>query len=280
MHVTQASAQARPEHLPDFKSPPLAEVILGVQFSVPHGFQMIRAWEVWNLFREDYPVLQEHPPLPPSFETFGLPFQQAPMPQIRFFDGALHPRFWFLRPDGDQLIQFQSDRLMHNWRKVGDGANTYPRYESMVSEFENELTRLQTYMASLSDQTKTLSINQCEINYINHIEINKENGDRFSDWLNFFSLDEKNADDFLMGFRQVIRDEDGKPQGRFFGEATLGYFPDGKEKIVFSLAVKGAPQENTLASALSFLARGRDVIVHKFTELTTTKAHQYWERIK
>ena len=278
--MTQASAQTRPGHLPDFNSPPLAEVVLGVQFSAPLGFQVIRSKEVWDLFLHDYPESQEQPPLPPSFETFGLPFQQASTPKIQFYEGIVHPRFLFINPSGDQLIQFQSDRLMHNWKKLGNGTNHYPRYESMVSAFRNEFVQLQNYMKSLSDQTQNLSINQCEINYINHIDINRGEGHNFSDWLKFISLDNNTADDFFMAFRQVIRGSGGKPQGRFYAETTLGLFPDGKEKIVFSLSVKGAPQENDITSALSFLDLGRDVIVNKFAELTTSKAHQHWERVK
>lgn len=269
---------ARPEHLPDFETPPLNEVVTGVQFSTPQGYQQIRAGEVWELFKQSYPQVQELPALPPSFETFGLPHQHASMPQIRLATGGTHDRFWFLRPDGAELLQFQQDRLLHNWRKVGDGTNSYPRFETMIGEFEKELTQLQAYMASLAPQT--LLINQCEISYINHIKFNRRKGESFSDWLKFVNLGEGCPDDFNINFREVIRDGSEKPIGRFFTEAASGFLPDGQEIIVLSLTVKGAPQGTDIESALNFLSLGREIIVRKFTELTTDQAHQKWGRIK
>lgn len=269
---------ARPEHLPDFMAPPLNEVVVGVQFSTPQGYHKILAGEVWNLFKNCYPQVQEHPPLPPSFETFGLPYQHSLMPQISFATGGLHDRFWFLRPNGDELIQFQQDRLLHNWRKVGDGTNGYPRFESMIAEFEKELIQLQDYAANLAPQT--LMINQCEISYINHIAFSRSESNEFSDWLRFLNFDKNVPDDFSVVFREVVRGDDGKPQGRFLCECSLGFLPDGQEVIILNLTVRGAPQGVDIDSALGFLAEGRELIVQRFSELTTVEAHQKWERIK
>lgn len=269
---------ARPEHLPDFKTPPLNEVVIGVQFSTPIGYQQIRAGEVWNLFRADYPLVQELPPLAPTFETFGLPYQHSPAPQISFSTGAMHDRFWFLRPDSIELIQFQQDRLLHNWRKVGDGTNDYPRFESMLRKFKEELTQLQNYMASLASQS--LAVTQCEISYINHIKFNRRECKGFSDWLQFVNFTDDSPDDFSMTFREVIRDSDGKPLGRFFTEANLAFLPDGQEIIVLSLTVKGAPLSADIDAGLEFLTLGREVIVRRFAELTTAQAHDKWGRIK
>jgi len=276
MFVTDALA--RPKHLPDFMAPPLNEVVIGVQFAAPQGYQQIRAGEVWSLFKQRYPQVQELPPLPPAFETFGLPHQHSPMlPQFSLRTGGTHDRFWFLRPDGDELIQFQQDRLMHNWRKVGDGSNGYPRYESMIGEFKNELTELQSYMNSLVPQA--LSINQCEISYINHIRFDREDDNGFSAWLRFLNFSKDSPDDFVMNFREVIKDSSARPMGRLYVEAALGYLPSGNEIIALSLTVKGAPLGTDIESALEFLSNGREVIVQRFAELTTDQAHKKWERV-
>lgn len=268
----------RPEGLPDFKAPPLNEVVLGVQFAPPTGYQQIRAGEVWALFRDNYPIVQEQPPLAPSFETFGLPHQHFAIPQISFASGGTHDRFWFLSPDSAQLIQFQQDRLLHNWRKVGDGSNGYPRFESMIENFRSELHRFEEYASSLSPQR--LSINQCEITYINHIVIDGREGKTYSNWLRFVNFEGNAPDDFRVGFRDVIRDKKGKPYGRFICEANSGMLPNGKEIIVLSLSVRGAPPGTNIDAALDFLSVGREVIVRKFAELTTEQAHLKWERVK
>lgn len=109
----------RPADLPDFSKPPLNEVVLGVQFSPPAGYTQIQAGEVWNLYRERYPRVEEYMPLPPAYELFGLPGMGQTSNQFSFLEGPLHDRYWFLRTAGDELIQFQNDRLLHNWRKVG-----------------------------------------------------------------------------------------------------------------------------------------------------------------
>lgn len=272
------STSARPEHLPDFKSPPLNEVVIGVQFAVPQGYQQIRAGEVWNLFRQEYPEVQELPALPPSFETFGLPFQHTQMQQFSFMAGGTHDRFWFLRDGGAELIQFQNDRLLHNWRKVGDKTNGYPRFETMVAEFQTELEKLERYIGTLT--TQQLQINQCEISYINHIKLNRSTGESPSDWLSFVNFESERPDDFSIAFRETFRDSEGKPVGRFYAEATLGYLPDGTEIIVLSLSVKGAPLGTNIQYGLEFLALGRNKIVERFVELTTDEAHQKWERVK
>lgn len=266
----------RPEHLPDFRNPPLNEVVLGVQFGPPQGYQQIYAGEVWNLFRKEFPKVEEQPPLVPSFETFGLPSKGR---QIGLVTGASHDRFWFLREDGDELIQFQQDRLLHNWRKVGEETNEYPRFESMVQRFRGELEQVQDFMNGLASQR--LTINQCEISYINHIA--PSSGDeaiRATDWLRFVTFEGNEPDDFAANFREIIHDDEGKPQGRLVCEATTGLKADRQRLILMTLTVRGAPKGSDIESALDFLAKGRDLIVCKFAEVTTEAAHKKWGRIR
>lgn len=265
----------RPNHLPDFRNPPLNEVVLGVQFNSPQGYQQIYAGEVWNLFRSEFSKVEEQPPLAPAFETFGLPTKGRQ--QIGLITGASHDRFWFLRPDGDELIQFQQDRLLHNWRRVGDETNEYPRFESMVTRFSEELRRLQGYMNKLSSQT--LAINQCEASYINHISLDST---KFiaSDWLRFVAFGGEQPDDFSVTFREVIRDAEGNPFGRFICDASIGLRADRQPVLALTLTVRGTPKGLDIDSSIEFLGMGRDLIVCKFAELTTDEAHKKWGRVK
>jgi uncharacterized protein (TIGR04255 family) len=276
--MSTKTSLARPEHLPDFRSPPLNEVVIGLQFSVPQGYSQIHAGEVRALFKNDYPGIQEQPALQPTFETFAGGFQHVFRPPINFFNGCSHDRFWFLSKDESELIQFQQDRLLHNWRKIGDKENDYPRFECMISKFATELDKFEEYLAKLASQK--LTINQCEISYINHIPFNRIAGERFSDWLRFTSFPEDDPDDLNMAFRKVMRSEDGSPLGRFYGECNTGLLPDGKEIIILTLTVKGAPQGTDISSGIDFLRLGRDEIVTQFANLTTEDAHGKWERIK
>ncbi len=268
----------RPDYLPDFKKPPLSEVVLGVQFSQPKGYQQIFAGEVWELFREDYPHVQEQMPLQPNFEVFGLPSQGTVISHLNFGTGSfLHNRFWFLTPKGDELIQFQQNRFLHNWRKIGDQSNEYPRFESMSERFEAELNKFQNYVGSLESQE--LLINQCEISYINHIT-DADGIKNFSDWLNYVSDEKMMLDDFNLRFSEVLNDRSNNPIGRLICETSLGITQEAKWMILFTLTVRGTPESNTINSALEFIKKGRDLIVCRFSELTTDKAHEKWGRIK
>ncbi|MGH8507245.1 MAG: TIGR04255 family protein [Gammaproteobacteria bacterium] len=262
--------------MPEFLDPPLNEVVLGVQFSRPKGYQQVRAGEVWGLYRNQYPEVQELPALPPVFEVFGLPHSWPINPSINIISGATHDRFWFLQPDGAELIQFQEDRLLHNWRKVGEATNAYPRFESMIRRFKEELEQLQTYMSGLDPQS--LSINQSEISYINHIGADQGQELRASEWIRFLSLGDSDPDDLNLALRDVIRGEDQKPEGRLICDIATGRKTGGQRIIQLTLTVRGVPKGTNISAALDFITRGRTLIVNRFTDITTESAHLAWKR--
>lgn len=262
----------RPKDLPDFHAPPLNEVVLGVQFNPPTAYQQIRAGEVWNLFKAEYPQVQEMPPLPPTFETFGRDSRAG---SIQLFPAPLHSRFWFLRTDGDELIQFQQDRLLHNWRKVPGRDNPYPRFESMAPRFRKEIEALQDYITRLAPQA--LVINQIEISYINQFTLGTT---KASEWLQLLSFGPSDTEDFSVVFREIIHGENSKPQGRLVCEVLSAISPDGERGVQLTLTARGAPTRSDIESALEFITIGRSLIVNRFTTLTTDFAHERWERYK
>jgi uncharacterized protein (TIGR04255 family) len=248
---------------------------MGVQFASPKGYSQVRAGEVWQLFRPEYPLVSEREALPPSFETFGLQHSSHMVGGVSLVSGALHDRFWFMRQSGDELIQFQQDRLLHNWRKVGDQSNEYPRFETMVERFRAELASLETYVATLTPQL--LNITQCEISYINHI-VDSRGKPKPSDWLTFASFEGVTPEDFTASFREIIRDAAGQPIGRFICECSSIIASTGRPVIALVLTVRGAPAGANTASAIDLITRGRDIIVRNFARLTTAAAHKSWDR--
>jgi uncharacterized protein (TIGR04255 family) len=253
-------------------------MVVGVQFAPAKGYGQVRAWEVWQLFRQDYPVVQEREALPPTFETFGPPSVGAISGGLNFVTGALHDRFWFLRQSGDELLQFQQDRLLHNWRSVGDRSNDYPRFEKMAERFATELRRLEDYFSSLSPQV--LNINQCEISYVNNIEGEGGAPPRPIDWLKFASFEGQEPENFTAFFCEIIKGQDLRPVGRFTCQCSSGINPLGNPILVMALTVRGTPSSGSRESALDFIQQGRNLIVQKFAELTTATAHAAWGRKK
>ncbi|RAN45636.1 hypothetical protein RB25_17900 [Herbaspirillum rubrisubalbicans] len=185
----------------------------------------------------------------------------------------MHDRFWFLSPNGgEELLQFQEDRLLHNWRKIGDESNEYPRFESVIDCFGAELSKLQTFMSGLSGQP--LLINQCEVSYINHI-VFSDSMPSAQHWLNFVNFQSGEPEDVSMVLRETILDEDNKPHARLTYEVGSGQ-KGGRKMINLVLTYRGVPKSADLMDVLTFLKAGRIKIVQRFAQITTKAAHTYW----
>ena len=70
-HVSIETMSRRPDNLPDFNDPPVAEVVLGLQFNPLTKFRSVHIGALWEHFRDNFPKVSEHPPLQQMFETLG-----------------------------------------------------------------------------------------------------------------------------------------------------------------------------------------------------------------
>jgi uncharacterized protein (TIGR04255 family) len=158
---------ARPP-LPDFAAPPVTEVVISVQFDPLTALRTPHLGLLWQDFRDRFPKTEEHPPLPPVIEKFGL--LGPPQIGVRFETSLPVPLCWFLNEAGTKLIQVQQDRFVHNWRKIGQ-SDEYPRYEHIRKTFEVELGIFCQFLAR--EQLGELVPNQCEVTYVNQISSGK-----------------------------------------------------------------------------------------------------------
>jgi uncharacterized protein (TIGR04255 family) len=267
----------RPDYLPDFQHPPLNEVVIGIQFAPAAGYMQILAGDIWKLFKKDFPTVEEMPALQPSFEVFGQIFQ--PLPNFGVIGQPTHDRFWFVSESRDELIQFQQDRLLHNWRKVGDETNEYPRFERMIERFYNEALTIEHYFNSIMPQR--IMCNQAEISYVNHIPLVAEGAPaRIDHWLKFLKFAEQVPDDASGYWRRALYDKNNEPIGRLTCEIMSILKPSVGPAVSLTLTVRGAPMESTIESSVDFLKFGRGIIVQEFAEITTDMAHKAWGRIR
>jgi len=270
----------RPSDLPNYKAPPLYEVVLGVQFEPVAGYQQIYAGQVWELFKATFPNVEERQSLPPSFETFGA--NVASRPAIQLSTGASHDRFWFVSKDGDLLLQFQQDRFLQNWRRITSEAYDYPHFEKMLEHYEKNLKKLMRYFEDTF--AVSVKINQCEISYVNRINFPPKASKTPREWINFVELPAGSKIDFKYDFkydfRKEISNKKGEPIGRLIVSAGSAMNEKREEILSYDLSVKGAPAKPDIESALEFLTAGRRLIVTTFTKTTSEKAHQAWERFK
>ncbi len=265
----------RPDHLPDFKEPPLDEVVLGVQFAPVPGYASVHSMNVWNLFKAEFPKIQELPVLEPEFETFGGPNAQAG-PRIHVGTIPVGSRLWFLSDDENHLIQFQPDRLITNWRREPN-TRPYPRFEGLAEALEANLGRLAAHFDS--EFRYHININQAEVAYINIIPVEK-----FSDagaWFKLWNGGAFEVEALNTSFNEVIQGADGKPFARLSHQIQSVVTANGRQRAFrLSLTFKGRPAGSDVKSAMEFLAIGRDAIVTRFGEITTKEAQSKWGKVK
>jgi uncharacterized protein (TIGR04255 family) len=263
----------RPADLPDFAAPPLDEVVLSVQFGGWPGFQSVHLGDVWQMFRAEYPDVFEHPPLPPQFETFGGGPQEFSLP-IRFpaFFGV--PRLWFVSKDGFRLLQFQSDRFVANWRRVG-GNGEYPRFESVLEAFQLGASRLDEY--AKANFSSRISANQAEVSYINLININGI--EDVSEWLKLELPISSRSDSLIVNIPETILSGDGKPIARLYQEIQFVKLLESSQNAIrLSFTYRGRPSSDSVDDAIAFIFEGREAIVNRFAEITTDRAQTTWGR--
>lgn len=263
----------RPDHLPDFEEPPLVEVAVGLQFNAPPGYTSLYAGDVFKLFKDRFPKPVEQFPMPPSFELFGNSHPQA-------FQFNLQPqigvnRYWFLSNDESELIQFQNDRFVRNWRKKG--VSPYPRFETIAENFFEDIRKVEDLFQQSG--LGRILVNQCELNYINVIPlISSGENLELTEIIGGFNGLSNGFSDFSATLKKVIKNEREIPIGRVTVELTTGNDEHRQPSLFMQITARGAPPSSDLDGAKIFLNAARQNIVETFSALTTAKAHKIWRR--
>ena len=194
------------------------------------------------------------------------------------------PRLWFLNQDHTQLIQFQPDRFIYNWRKIGStSAADYPRYEFIRTRFIEQYAILQSFLNS--QRLGHVEPNQCEVTYVNNIPSgqDEELASAVGRVIRFWTDPPSSGaltpiEDMRFLFRSPLYGADG----RFVGRLTVATEPAGRQDgiwiIRLTLTSRGLPLQDTDEGVFQFFDLGRDRIVRAFTELTTEEMHNRWER--
>lgn len=262
--------------LPDYKAPPLIEVLLGVQFDSPPTFSAVDVRLVWDLFRKEFPVSQDIMSIQPRFETFGgASFNQAFMPQfINLQAPGWNGRVRFISEDNNHILQFQSGQFVASWLGE-DGKQPYPRFEKIIEKFECNLSALFTFYKDKFNLP--LSINQAEVTYVNIIKVAaiSEIGDFFVG----YGRSHDDTEAFNSNHSVIVKDAQQQPYARLYQELQSVVARDGVQKAFkLSLTFRGKPSGTSIPDVKAFLLSGRKAIVDKFTETTTEAAHELWER--
>lgn len=267
---------------PNFKNPPVIEVVLGVQFEQLHGFPITAIGELHKVYEKKYPVVQEHPLLEPKFENLNV---DTFMPQhltINLMDPVVIPRVWFLSEHGGELIQFQRDRFIYNWRRDEPSTETpYPRYEAIRGEFQE---RYGEFLSFLREKKLPMpQINQLEVTYVNLIacednDFSKAMHEVFRIWGSEpknSPLGEPENQKFFISY--LIHQED-QMVGRMTVSTNTLMRSDKKKFLQVNVTARGRPKDTSEAGILEFMNLCRCKIVSGFEYLTTDKMHKIWSK--
>jgi uncharacterized protein (TIGR04255 family) len=265
--------------LPEFERPPVAETILGVQFSPLTRWTALHFGLFWNEVSADYPFFEPHPPLGSQIEAFGDESRRHQRePIIKVVAGEPSLRYWFIDSSRTGLIQVQADQFIHNWRKA-TGADVYPRYETIRPRFEREWDRFCAFLAAHS--LGSPEAQQCEVTYINHIE-------RGQGWRNFADLADitpmwsSPSRGFLpapevavLSLQFVIPENQGRLHVTLQPAIRQA---DAREVLQLALTARGRPASSATQDILRWFDIGREWVVRGFTDFTSNKMHELWGR--
>lgn len=266
--------------LPEFERPPLAEVVLGVQFEPLESLRSPQIGLLWQRYREEFPQAEEHPALEPVIERFGRPPGRLAPRIVVDVQSFLTPRILFLAASGEQLLQVQQDRFICNWRKLEDG-QIYPRYDGKLrSAFTDSVRRFEEFLHE--EDLGAIHPNQCEVTYVNVVP--GKDAPKLADLLTVLSCDDQRG--FLpdpeteqVVLRFVMGSDQEQPIGRLHVVTEPRVkLPSGEPVHRLTLTARGAPLGEGIEGVLGFFDAGREWIVRAFAELTTVRMHDHWGR--
>lgn len=256
------------EDLPDYKNPPVNEVVCGLRFDPSDQLRIPHIGILWDKLRTDYPIIQHVPPI--SSTKGEILLDSA--------TGMPLPRVWFISKSDDQLVQFQPDRFYFNWRRR---QKEYPRYENVIKNFESVLNTIKHFFKEFD--LGALNPVDYELSYINHIPkgegwntiddlpgifsdfVWNQNKKRFLPnpdkvaWQTSFALPDKKGQ-LIVNLKQAIRTEDKIPL------------------LVLELKAVGIGESADKGSIRDWFDLSHEWIVKGFTDLTTPEIQKIWER--
>ena len=268
--------------MPEFLRPPVAEVALSIQFEPLTGLRVAHFGLFWAQIRDRFPKTQEQPPVQPVVERFGARVQP---PQFQFGVGIVSPRCWFLDHDETALLQIQTDRVIHNWRKLDRESAPYPHYGILRDKLLQEFSTFAQFVER--EKIGKLVPNQCELTYINHIFLDPKAGGQLdvtrviAPWQGGYSDSFLKDPEILNATLSFVIPGPAGPAGRLYiTVAPTWRMSDNRPLIVLQSICRGAPDSPDSDGAFRFLDQAHDWAVRGFASITTPEMHSIWGRTR
>jgi len=255
---------------PDFDAPPVVEVAIAAYFQPLSGLRSTHLNEIHDLWKADFPGVEEVQPAPPVPEVGA-----EAKPEIKFeVVNTPVSRYMFTSADGRLLIQVQRDRLVFNWLKI-DGGDTYPRFASLLPQFSSAYESFTSFVerSGIGPVRPT----QAEVLYVNAID---DVQDVLAPWSGEFNDDFLGRpDSFTADMQFVIKDDAGANRGRLSVTAAPGLNQQTKKPLfILQLVARGEVQPADQAGVVGFAQLGHKWIVNGFVSVTKEAKHKAWEK--
>lgn len=266
-------------NLPKFGSPPVIEVVCGLQFSPLTSMLTGHIGALWDRYKPDYSELKEAAPLPHVVEQSVA---QQDHIKVSVSETPDLPRTWFVHKDGTGVLQVQRDRFLHNWRKVNP-SDEYPSHVEVIRRFREHLNTFRGFLDELS--LGPLSPDQLELTYINHIPIG-------TGWNSYGDIGvvlpdfawRPSNDRFLPAFG-VFNWRTSFPFPNQTGWLHVNAKPatrksDNHPILYLELSARGMATKTGDEAMLEWFEIAHEWIVRGFTDLTGQEMHKVWNRTK
>jgi len=264
----------RPADLPDYRDPPIDEVVISVQFPPIEGFFDTHAGLYWQRVRQDYPRSESQPRMEGPIET-AEPGQLIPM-SLQLTPGQ--GRVWLISADDDFLIQVQNTRFIQNWRRR---QGEYQHFEQLSNLFWANYTK---FLEFLTEEGLTKpAVQQVEVSYVNWIPEQATDFLRPASVAAVSVLGSNGYPDQQSWIARYSLESDRGLIQRLYVQSLPASRKDAPNVsgTQFALTYRAARADGIELSELSeLIGSARITIVTAFTDLTTEDAHQRWGRFQ
>jgi hypothetical protein len=260
--------------LPDYKRPPVVEIIAAVQFAPFPMFGIGQIVAIGRAF-DDWEVVETAPAIPPMTE--GPPGQ--PTPQAFFSFGAAPQRVILAAEGARWAAQVQQDRIAVHERKVAER----PSFTNVAPKLAKFGLRAgQALGAELFGEAHAADV--VEVIYENRIAAVDGGWTSFQDLDQILRVFSGNVgsppydaiEQATVGFSYALAEE-----GSFVGRLRVIGEPQYDEEGQPVLALRVASRRLVRAASLDGVLEACHAdIVNGFTSITTDHMHEHWERYR
>lgn len=273
-----------PADFPKFTHPPVNEVVLSAQFQPLEKLTSAHLGLLWGKFRAEYPELEQHHPIAHELEFFGPVPLDNMQPVFQVLDKQPTPRIWFKSQSGQELIQVQPDRFIHNWRSQSE-KDIYPTYKTLRPKFATELASLAEFLAD--ELKQELFADQCEVSYINYLPWSKDSasqnqpGVSLKIWPAQLDAEWLKEPEFTKVSQQFVIPGPQGPIGRLYVDAQPAYrLTESKWVCRLTLTARLYPVGKGIDGILQTLDVGHEWVVKSFAALINPSVRELWSEEK